>query len=175
MIADPLPPFDECYRRLFHPLTVVAHRVLRDEALAQDVAQEALTIGIRQHARFVPQGLGAFAAYLRTVARNRALEVAKQRGRAPLSGDPASDPGPRDGVSAGFGGTLDLEGAELARIARTALDDDEYLILALTCAGMSRREVEACTGVARATVQDIHTRALRKVRLAAGVADAAEA
>lgn len=65
----------------------IALKLLRDRAAAQDVLQDAF-VAVWQRARQFDPARGSPRVWLSAIVRNRALDIARARGRETLSDDP---------------------------------------------------------------------------------------
>lgn len=131
--------FDRAYR--------AAYGVLRDRALAEEVAQEACIKALARLDSF--RGRGSFAGWVRKIAHNLAIDALRRRRPIDPGLDPDAFPGDDDPEAAAFrreaGDALHLCLAELT-------DHQREIVLAKYHDGMKGREVALEANVEEGTV-----------------------
>jgi RNA polymerase sigma-70 factor (ECF subfamily) len=131
--------FDHAYR--------AAYGVLRDAALAEDVAQDACIKALARLDSF--RGRGSFAGWVRKIAHNLALDALRRRRPIDPDADPDALPGGDDPEAAAFrhetGDALHFCLAELT-------DHQREIFLARYHDGMKGREVALEANVEEGTV-----------------------
>lgn len=128
------------YERTADRLFGIVRAILRDHALAEEVLQDVFVLVWRRAERFDPD-LGRPMTWLITLARNRAIDVARRRREVTLApdeegGDPfAAIPDPHDAAE-----TLADRDA-LARCLGLLPADLRAMIVAAYCGGFSREDL----------------------------------
>lgn len=141
-------------------LMLLARRLLRDEAEAEDVAQEALFRMWRQgHGLEVgPAGIGP---WLKRVVSNLAIDKLRVRGRFDVTDEPPEQPQAADQLRR-------LEQMELAERVDNALRElPDRQRLALTMfhyEGLSMQEVADMMGVSAEAIESLLARARRSLK-----------
>jgi RNA polymerase sigma factor (sigma-70 family) len=143
----------------------LALTMLRDPALAEDVAQETFVRAWR-HAATYDARRGRVPTWLLTIARNLAIDRARVRAPTPVDPEviaselelsPEADP-------------IDLAERERVRQAMGALPDDQRRALVLAMyAGKTAREISELDGVPLGTVKTRIRGAMLKLRDTLGV------
>ena len=129
--------FDRAYR--------AAYGVLRDAALAEEIAQEASVKALVRLDSF--RGSGSFASWVRTIAHNLALDA--KRGSRPTGPDPDDLAGDDDPEDAAFS----REACDaLHRCLGEVTDHQRQIFLGKYLDGMKGAEVAAEVNVREGTV-----------------------
>ena len=150
------PAFERLFRAEYARVVGIAHRVLADQAEAEDVAQEVFVSFYRAH----PADVAYAPAWLHAAAAHAALNALRGRDRRmrreaahaiPLEA-PATSDDPADAAVASE--TRDEVRAILAR-----LPERSAAMLALRYAGLSYAEIAAALGVRASSVGTLLRRA----------------
>jgi RNA polymerase sigma-70 factor (ECF subfamily) len=170
------------YDRHAESIHRLAVRLTNDRALAEEIVQETFLALWNRAERFDPSS-GSLATWLRTIARNRALDrlrAAARRPRpvtaslGPAEGDPVErliDPTELgDGTDPATGPERAVELDELRRTLRAALrampDPERRVILLAYQEGLSQSEIAVRLGWPLGTVKTRTRRALQRLRAA---------
>ena len=129
--------FDRAYRD--------AYGVLRDAALAEEVAQEACVKALVRLDSF--RGTGSFAGWVRKIAHNLALDV--RRGQRPIGPDPDALEGDDDPEAGAFSWEA---GAALHRCLGELTEQQRLIFLSKHLDGMKGAEVAIEANVREGTV-----------------------
>jgi RNA polymerase sigma-70 factor (ECF subfamily) len=148
------PAFEELFRTEYVRLVAIAHRVLADQAEAEDVAQDVFVSFYRGHPADAPYG----PAWLHAAAAHAALNALRGRDRrsrreaAQALPPGAADDDPAEVVAASE--TRDEVRAVLAR-----LPERSAAMLALRYSGLSYAEIAAALDVRASSVGTLLRRA----------------
>ncbi len=149
--------FEDLFRAEYARVVRIAHRVLADEAAAEDVAQEVFVSFYQKHtadAGYAPAWLHAAAAHAALNAlRSRARRARRETGHAPA--DRGSDPAQE---------ALDAERRAEVREALARLPKTSAAVLALRYSGLSYAEVAAALGVGANGIGTLLLRAEERFR-----------
>jgi len=156
--ADALRILYDRYGSIVHSF---AYRIVRDRGLAEECTQDVFVAVWRRAADFDP-ARAKLTTWLFVVARNRAIELARQRARRPdpraeveLSG---SSPDPAELVAV-------ADEAQRVAEAVAELPEDQLEVLRLSYfGGLSHREIADTIGVPLGTVKGRLRLALVKLR-----------
>lgn len=175
---DALASLYDRYAESIHRLAV---RLTNDRGLAEEIVQETFLVLWNRAERFDPAS-GSLATWLRTVARNRAVDRLRAAARRPRSAVPSfatstDDPAERLAVGPELGSvdaaaTPDraIELAELRTALRAALatmpDPERRVILLAYQEGLSQSEIATRLGWPLGTVKTRTRRALGRLRAA---------
>jgi RNA polymerase sigma-70 factor (ECF subfamily) len=122
-LAGAQPAFQELVRRYQGPVVNLIARIVRDPALAEDLAQETFLKAFRSLPTFDPAR--KFSSWLFRIAHNASLDALRRRraraSRATEVGDPAIPPPPDPVETAALGRALDAALARLRPEQRTAV------------------------------------------------------
>jgi len=146
-------------------LTGVAYQVVRDQALAEDVAQEAFLKAWRAAATYDPRR-GSARTWLLSIARNAAIDLVRVRQAAPLS--PEAVTGLLAGEAILAAPDDHLVAVDEAHEVRHALgrlpEDQRRAVLLATVAGRSAAEVGEIEGIPLGTAKTRIRKALMRMR-----------
>jgi RNA polymerase sigma-70 factor (ECF subfamily) len=157
-------------------------RLTDDRGVAEEVVQETF-LALWNRAELFDPHTGSLAAWLHTIARNRAVDRLRAAGRRPslvsLTIDDDEDSGAGleravgdrpvlGGADLGPGPELALEGTELRSVLRDALDampDTERTVILLAYGeGLTQTEIAGRTGWPLGTVKTRTRRGLARLR-----------
>jgi RNA polymerase sigma-70 factor (sigma-E family) len=150
--------FDDAFPELFLSAFRLAHRMLGDRAIAEDVAADALAITLERWRRVAP--LPYRTAWVLRVTANLALRSAKRRDRAPVVAE-------RDRPVEGFERDVDLRLALRAALARLPRRQRDVVILRYLC-GLSEKDIAEMLGVSSGSVKTHTHRGLAALRRTLG-------
>lgn len=153
--------FESWYRAHRAQLRAMCARMIRDDALAEDIAQEALLRAWSRRSQFAA---GAdIGPWLRTVARNLAIEALRARGRVVPSSDALPDHPDQDSDP-----VLPLELADEHRAVRDALatmsERHRALLVARDIEGVEYTELASREGLSEDATRAVLFRARRILR-----------
>ena len=171
------------YDRHIDGVHAAAMRLTDDRGLAEEVVQETF-LALWNRAELFDPGAGSLAAWLHTIARNRAVDRLRAAGRRPslvslTVGDGDDEPGaPLEravgdrpvlgGADLGPGPERALEGTELRAALRDALagmpDAERTVILLAYREGLTQTEIAGRTGWPLGTVKTRTRRGLARLR-----------
>ena len=159
--------FAELYDAVASRVYGLVRRVLRDPALAEDVAQEALVEAWRTAARFDPSR-GSAASWIFTIAHRRAVDrVRDEQAAADRERRSATSSVPFDEVIEEV--TARLEQQAVRRCLRTLTQLQREAILLAYFGGLTYREVADRLGTALPTVKTRMRDGLIRLRDCLGV------
>jgi RNA polymerase sigma-70 factor, ECF subfamily len=156
--------FAEAYRRLLPAARAAARGVLKDEAAAEDVAQEVFT-SLWRNPRSYDMRRGSLERFVTLMARSRALDqwrsrsahaAAVERTRHQLPG-PGQAPGADEQAAR-------REGAHRVLHGLAGVPDSQREALVMSMGGLTLREVAEQTGVPVGTAKSRVRAGLAKVR-----------
>jgi len=161
----------QLYDRFGRPAYSLARRICVDEALAEDVVQEAFLVVWRDPGRFDPDR-GAVSSWLLTVVHHRAVDAVRREVTRRKRTVPPSPDGEEWNVPPGPGADQAALGAVVAGKVRDALaelpaEQREALALAYF-GGYTQREVSSMVGVPLGTVKSRMFAGTRKLRTLLG-------
>ena len=170
------------YDRHVDGVFAAAMRLTDDRGVAEEVVQETF-LALWNRAELFDPHTGSLAAWLHTIARNRAVDRLRAAGRRPslvsLTIDDDEDSGAGleravgdrpvlGGADLGPGPELALEGTELRSVLRDALDampDSERTVILLAYGeGLTQTEIAGRTGWPLGTVKTRTRRGLARLR-----------
>lgn len=139
----------QAFRTLFQrsgpKLFGVCLRICRDKALAEDAAQDAF-VEIWRKAADYESSRGAAEAWMSVIARNRAIDLVRRRGRSPSWGGGGADDEDDKIAAMPDPGQAEDGGAESMALAECLgrLEDTQRQLVTLAyCEGYSREELSA--------------------------------
>ncbi len=151
--------FEQFFRTHYPAVVRIAHRIVGDSHLAQDVAQDVFIAAQRRFP--VPDGSDHAAAWVRTAAAHTSLNAVRSRrrrdARQGLGGEGAPPVGPEELA-------LDRESEAEVRGALARLPRHSALVLVLRHSGLSYAEVAQAMGVKVAHIGTMLQRAEAALR-----------
>jgi RNA polymerase sigma-70 factor, ECF subfamily len=185
--ADPVEPADEelleritardqvafeaLYQRHADLVYSIALRVVADPGIAQDVAQEVF-LRVWRHPALFDVTRGRFVSWLMSVARNRAVDEVRSRGRrrlreiTPAPG--ADDPAVPQAVDPQLAAQLSSE-RDVIRKALDTLPEDQRVAIELAYfGGMTQQEISTVLDTPLGTVKTRVRLAMKKLRVSLG-------
>lgn len=160
--------FDTLYRRYADLVYSVALRVVADPQIAQDVAQEVF-LRIWRQPRLFDESRGRFVSWLMSVARNRAVDEVRSRGRrrlrevAPPPG--ADDPVDVQAIDPAMAAQITAERAAVRQALVTLPPEQRQAIELAYFGGMTQQEISATLNVPLGTIKTRIRLAMKKLRL----------
>jgi RNA polymerase sigma-70 factor, ECF subfamily len=160
--ADP-ECFGELYDLHVDGIYAFAFRRLGSRAEAEDVTADTMLAAMANLDRFTWKG-GGFGAWLFRIARNRCLDVLRDRQREmPLLVDPAADSPSVEGTPEQA--LIDKEQhAEVRALVAGLPDPQQEIVLLKYVAGLSNTEIAGATGKTPTAVSSLLNRATVKLR-----------
>jgi RNA polymerase sigma-70 factor (ECF subfamily) len=160
--------FESLYLRHADLVYSIALRVVADPGIAQDVAQEVFLRVWRQPALF-DVTRGRFVSWLMSVARNRAVDEVRSRGRRRLrevtSAPGAEDPADPQAVDPQLAAQLADEQEEV-RSALALLPNDQRVAIELAYfGGMTQQEIASVLDTPLGTIKTRVRLAMKKLRV----------
>jgi RNA polymerase sigma-70 factor, ECF subfamily len=160
--------FESLYHRHADLVYSIALRVVADPGIAQDVAQEVFLRVWRQPALF-DVARGRFVSWLMSVARNRAVDEVRSRGRRRLrevtSVPGADDPPDPQAVDPQIAAQLADEQGEV-RAALAQLPEDQRVAIELAYfGGMTQQEIASVLNTPLGTIKTRVRLAMKKLRI----------
>lgn len=163
--------FESLYLRHSDLVYSIALRVVADPGIAQDVAQEVF-LRVWRHPSLFDVSRGRFVSWLMSVARNRAVDEVRSRGRrrlrevVPAPG--ADDPPDPQAVDPQLAAQLSIE-RERVRGAMDGLPDEQRLAVELAYfGGMTQQEIASVLNTPLGTVKTRVRLAMKKLRASLG-------
>jgi RNA polymerase sigma-70 factor, ECF subfamily len=163
--------FEMLYLRHSDLVYSIALRVVADPGIAQDVAQEVF-LRVWRHPSLFDVSRGRFVSWLMSVARNRAVDEVRSRGRrrlrevVPAPG--ADDPPDPQAVDPQLAAQLAIE-REVVRGALEGLPDEQKLAIELAYfGGMTQQEIASVLNTPLGTVKTRVRLAMKKLRATLG-------
>ena len=149
-----LPPFQEIGRRALRAFRL-------SPADADDIIADALaSLYVGSLAHFRGATSGELVAFLRTIVRNRAIDVLKHRNRWIPTASPGEGAAPEPEAL----GVADDECMEFLRQAVAALKREERELYLMKARGLKEREIAEQTGRPPGTVASQIARLLERLR-----------
>lgn len=143
-------------------LILLARRLLRDEAEAEDVAQEAL-LRLWRQGQSLDVGPAGVGPWLKRVVSNLAIDKLRVRGRFDVTDEPPEQPQAADQLRT-------LEQRELADRVEEALrrlpDRQRLALTMFHYEGLSMQEVGGMMGVSAEAIESLLARARRTLKVA---------
>lgn len=152
--------FDELYRRYSSRLFSFLLRLVRDRAEAEDLLQEVFLTVLRDDALELRDG--KVAAWLFTVARNRAIGRLRQQKREAAHADREDEPAPPASPEAKAEIRLRFEQVEKALAALS--DDHQEVLLLKVVGGLTYAQIAEVQAVPEGTAKSRMHFAVRAVR-----------
>ncbi len=156
--------FDELFERYCDRAYRVALAVCRDDGRAQDAVQEGFLSVWRSRDSYAPQA-GSVAAWLLTVVRHRAIDIARSNGRHSARRDSdarlAAHPAPTDVSESVING----DDADRLRASLAMLPDAQAEVITLAFYGqLTHTEIAAQLGLPTGTVKGRMRLGLHRLR-----------
>jgi RNA polymerase sigma-70 factor (ECF subfamily) len=163
--------FESLYLRHSDLVYSIALRVVADPGIAQDVAQEVF-LRVWRHPSLFDVSRGRFVSWLMSVARNRAVDEVRSRGRrrlrevTPAPG--ADDPADPQAIDPQVAAQLSAE-RDAVRLAMDSLPDEQRLAIELAYfGGMTQQEIASVLDTPLGTVKTRVRLAMKKLRVSLG-------
>ncbi|HEX8122322.1 MAG TPA: sigma-70 family RNA polymerase sigma factor [Solirubrobacteraceae bacterium] len=174
-LRDP-STFSRVYARHAPEVEAIAHRVLGDRAQAQDVAHDVFLRLWMRPSRF-DAGRGDVGAYLRMLARSRALDAQRSLRAASRAGDRYRDACVRAEPAVAHGPARTSEHREdrreLVRALRALPDPQREAVVLAYWADLPDHQIARRAGVPLGTAKSRVRLGLKRLRAEYGVAAAA--
>lgn len=148
-VAD---PFERLFREEYRKVVAIAHRVLQDPALAEDVAQDVFLDFHRRRSLPSERAAGWLHAAAAHTALNRLRGDRRRSRREAAVWEPAPPHDPADEA-------VREEGRRRARLALQRLPERSAAVLALRYSGLSYAEIAAAMGTRTGNVGTMLRRA----------------
>jgi RNA polymerase sigma-70 factor, ECF subfamily len=163
--------FESLYLRHSDLVYSIALRVVADPGIAQDVAQEVF-LRVWRHPSLFDVSRGRFVSWLMSVARNRAVDEVRSRGRRRLRevipAPGADDPPDPQAVDPQLAAQLSIE-RERVRGALEGLPNEQRLAVELAYfGGMTQQEIASVLNTPLGTVKTRVRLAMKKLRASLG-------
>jgi RNA polymerase sigma-70 factor (ECF subfamily) len=153
------------FRRLYDAQSPRLHglalRITRDPALAADATHDAFVQVWNQSVRFDPER-GAAGAWLTSIVRYRALDIARRRGREQAGFEPPEQEDESPDALAQL--VSSDEGAALKRCLETLEPERRTLLLQAFSDGLSHSEIAEKTGTPLGTIKSWIRRSLASLK-----------
>lgn len=152
-------------RRHAAAVTGVAYHVVRDRALAEDIAQETFLRVWRAAPTYDPRR-GSARSWLLSISRNAAIDSARVRRAAPLSPDVLTDllSGQSMAAHSDDGLMAEADAAEVRRALDRLPEEQRRAVLLAAVAGRSGAEISELEGVPLGTAKTRIRAALTRMR-----------
>lgn len=160
--------FESLYLRYTDLVYSVAMRVVADPGIAQDVAQEVF-LRVWRHPGLFDVSRGRFVSWLMSVARNRAVDEVRSRGRrrlrevTPAPG--AEDPADPQAVDPQVAAQIVSEREEVRAGLATLPEEQRVAIELAYFGGMTQQEIASVLDTPLGTVKTRIRLAMKKLRL----------
>lgn len=142
-------------------LILLGRRLLRDEAEAEDIAQEAL-LRLWRQGQSLDVGPAGVGPWLKKVVSNLAIDRLRVRGRFDVTDEPPEQPQPASQLRS-------LEQQELAERVEDALrrlpDRQRLALTMFHYEGLTMQEVGSMMGVSAEAVESLLARARRSLKI----------
>jgi RNA polymerase sigma-70 factor (ECF subfamily) len=163
--------FEALYVRHADLVYSIALRVVADPGIAQDVAQEVF-LRVWRHPALFDVTRGRFVSWLMSVARNRAVDEVRSRGRrrlrevTPTPG--ADDPADPHAVDPQLAAQLSSE-RDVVRKALDNLPEEQRVAIELAYfGGMTQQEISSVLNTPLGTIKTRVRLAMKKLRVSLG-------
>jgi RNA polymerase sigma-70 factor (ECF subfamily) len=153
------------YERYGRPVYAFAHRVVNDPTLAEEATQDTFVAVWRRAATFDPTR-AKLTTWLFVIARNRAIELGRQKSRRPELRDELELEGSAPDPS---GQVVELDRSQKVAEAMTELPEEQLEVLRMSFFdGYSHSEIASMIGVPLGTVKGRMRLALDRMRTLVG-------
>lgn len=160
--------FEAIYLRHADLVYSIALRVVADPGIAQDVAQEVF-LRVWRHPSLFDVTRGRFVSWLMSVARNRAVDEVRSRGRRRLrevtSTPGAEDPADPQAVDPQTAAQMADERDEVRKALALLPDEQRVAIELAYFGGMTQQEIASVLATPLGTVKTRVRLAMKKLRL----------
>ncbi|HTE85558.1 MAG TPA: sigma-70 family RNA polymerase sigma factor [Dehalococcoidia bacterium] len=160
--------FEAIYLRHSALVYSIALRVVADPGIAQDVAQEVF-LRVWRHPALFDVTRGRFVSWLMSVARNRAVDEVRSRGRRRLRevmpAPGADDPADPQAVDPQLAAQLADERGEVRRALDLLPQEQRIAIELAYFGGMTQQEIASVLDTPLGTVKTRVRLAMRKLRI----------
>jgi len=154
-VAAPAVPaaFEGLFRREYARVVNIAHRIVRDRDLAEDVAQDVFVSFYRKH----PADAGYAPAWLHAAAAHTALNTIRSRARRERRETAHANDSDRVADPVHAAETAETRDEVRAVLAR--MDERSAALLALRYTGLSYEEIAAALGLRKSSIGTLLRRA----------------
>lgn len=147
--------FELLYNKMYKLVYLVCLGVVKNEASAQDLAQETFITVWNKSSEF--KG-GSYKAWILTIAKNKSLNYIKRSSRV----IPVGQDYELDAICDHAQGSL--EESVILKIVLQELDDMDAQIVLLKLSGMKMKEIAELFGIPRGTASWRYSEALKKLK-----------
>lgn len=166
--AQDTTAFEALYLRYADLVYSIALRVVADPQIAQDIVQEVF-LRIWRHPSAFDETRGRFASWLMSVARNRAVDEVRSRGRRRLREVPpapgADDPIDLQAIDPAMAAQIAAERTAVRRAMETLPEEQRLAIELAYFGGMTQQEIAAALGTPLGTIKTRIRLAMKKLRV----------